>query len=104
MNLTDVIRIAYTWKRILSEDAPVISDSGAGVNYYEYLKSDKWRRKSAEAKARAGNRCQVCNSPRKLNTHHRTYEHLGDEPPEDLTVLCNECHKTFSKQRKLSQG
>ena len=27
--------------------------------------------------------------------HHRTYDNLGDEEPEDLVVLCRKCHATF---------
>lgn len=74
------------------------------INYYSYIKSTEWRKKADEAKSRAGHRCQVCNRPQSivtLNAHHRTYERLGNERPEDITVLCHECHELFEKQNKI---
>jgi 5-methylcytosine-specific restriction endonuclease McrA len=68
------------------------------VNYYEYIVSDEWRTKAIEAKKRAGWKCQVCNKPGTaltLKAHHRTYERLGHENPEDITVLCSGCHEKF---------
>lgn len=45
------------------------------------------------ALARAKYRCQICNAnDRQLDVHHRTYERLGREQIEDLTVLCHDCH------------
>lgn len=38
-----------------------------------------------------------------LDVHHRTYERLGNESPDDLTVLCRDCHKLFSQNGKLSR-
>ncbi|MBX3060138.1 MAG: HNH endonuclease [Anaerolineae bacterium] len=77
------------------------------VRYREYIQSAAWRKKAEEAKARAGNRCQVCNRSRaevQLEAHHRTYERLGNELPEDITVLCRDCHQLYEdkKQADLS--
>lgn len=88
ITLADVIRIAYTWHRILSEPP----------DYYEYIHSQEWQCRAEAAKARAGYRCQVCNGTKRLEAHHRTYENLGHEPPEDITVLCHKCHEIFSKE------
>ena len=71
--------------------------------YREYIESEEWRRKAVQAKERAGWRCQVCNrvgDEYGLNAHHRTYERLGRERPDDITVLCRECHQMFSEARK----
>lgn len=68
------------------------------VNYYEYIQSKEWRVIADEAKNKAGRRCQVCNCSEHeivLNVHHRTYENLGNESPEDLIVLCSRCHFVF---------
>jgi hypothetical protein len=65
------------------------------VNYQDYIKSSKWKEKSEAAKKRAGYRCQVCNDENFLNVHHRTYENLGNENDNDLTVLCASCHEKF---------
>jgi len=74
-------------------------------NYYAYINSQDWKDKSERAKKRAGYRCQLCNSPQgevKLNTHHRTYERLGNEQYSDLIVLCQDCHNKFHNQLKRS--
>jgi len=64
-------------------------------NYYEYIQSDEWKDRAEAAKSRAGNRCQICNSPTKIHAHHRTYARLGCEDPMDITILCDRCHKLF---------
>jgi 5-methylcytosine-specific restriction endonuclease McrA len=71
-------------------------------DYYEYIKSQAWRQRANEAKKRAGYRCQVCNKHRdetQLDAHHRTYERLGRERPEDITVLCRGCHGLYEENR-----
>lgn len=72
--------------------------------YAEYIQSEAWQQQRTYALDRAKNRCQLCNSPYRLQAHHRTYERLGKEEPEDLTVLCDECHRTFHKYRTLYKG
>lgn len=63
--------------------------------YVEYLSSPHWLDVRRSAMERARRRCQVCNGTRLLQVHHRTYARIGRELPEDLTVLCDECHGTF---------
>ena len=66
------------------------------VRYEEYIQSDKWRERSDQAKERAFQACLLCNVGRKykeLHAHHLTYERLGDEPLEDLFVVCRDCHE-----------
>jgi hypothetical protein len=71
------------------------------VNYYEYIASPAWKRKANAAKKRAGYRCQVCNEGGvTLDAHHRTYERLGHERPEDITVLCRSCHGLYEDNRE----
>jgi hypothetical protein len=65
--------------------------------YAEYIRSDTWKAKADSAKERARYRCQVCNGNDRLEAHHRTYARLGDEIPEDITVLCHKCHEKYSK-------
>lgn len=71
------------------------------IVYQIYIRSDAWRQKANEAKERAGQRCQVCNGTERLQAHHRNYDRLGYELPEDITILCDECHELFSKQGRL---
>ncbi len=74
------------------------------VNYYEYIKSAEWKSKADAAKELAGGRCQVCNKTGNLNAHHRTYERLGKELPEDITVLCRDCHELYELNRKAKKA
>jgi hypothetical protein len=74
------------------------------LDYYEYIQSSVWKQKAESAKGMAGYRCQVCNKNKDevvLNTHHRTYERLGNEKPEDLTVLCKECHSLYEISKRI---
>lgn len=71
--------------------------------YKEYLQTPHWKRKREEKVRAAGRRCQLCNRDSvSLNVHHRTYERLGEELDEDLTVLCRDCHSTFHEHRRLA--
>lgn len=70
--------------------------------YAEYLKTDHWYFTRRLALERAGHRCQVCNAKSRLEVHHRTYENRGEEPPEDLIVLCDPCHELFHEHRDLA--
>jgi hypothetical protein len=56
--------------------------------YRDYLHSPEWKAKVAAAKARFGDRCALCNADVALEAHHRTYERVGEEAPDDLTALC----------------
>lgn len=80
----------------------ICRDSGS-IDYHEYIQSPEWRKRAEAARVRAGNRCQVCNRHRKevvLDAHHRTYERLGNELPEDITVLCRDCHSLYETAKK----
>jgi hypothetical protein len=75
-------------------DFPTLGESA--IDRKEYYASDDWKKKASSAKKRVNNKCQVCNSGKNgLIAHHRTYENLGSEKPEDITVLCTRCHKLF---------
>ncbi len=74
------------------------------VQYNDYIKTEEWRQRAEAAKVRAGQRCQICNraAPRvTLTVHHRTFERLGQEQPEDLTVLCRGCYELYDKNRRI---
>jgi len=72
--------------------------------YEEYLHTSHLKRKREDKLRALGYRCQLCNraaSEALLEVHHRTYERLGEELDEDLTVLCRPCHSTFHEHRRL---
>ena len=72
--------------------------------YGEYLRTDHWGRIRASATSAAGGRCQVCNSQRRIEVHHRTYDRRGEEHPSDLTVLCSGCHSKFHEDGAMPNG
>lgn len=73
------------------------------LDYREYLNSSHWQIVRLGALARADWGCQLCSSPRALQVHHRSYDNLGFERPQDLTVLCAGCHQSFHEHRTLEQ-
>lgn len=65
------------------------------IAYAEYLLSGWWQFVRRRALDQARYCCQLCNDDGLLDVHHRTYERLGCELPEDLIVLCRPCHSLF---------
>jgi len=63
------------------------------VSYYDYLKSEAWKRKRAEARRRSHGKCRVCGTTKNLHTHHKTYKRLGNETQRDLVMLCATHHQ-----------
>ncbi len=84
------------------------------IDYRGYLKTEEWKMKSSEAKQRASFTCELCGchedelKDAKLEVHHVSYVRLGYEKPEDLVVLCSDCHRkihedkvTFEEAREI---
>jgi 5-methylcytosine-specific restriction endonuclease McrA len=70
--------------------------------YNRYINSQQWKQKRALALKAAQYRCQHCGFSKwtkTLEVHHLTYERLGAERPDDLIVLCEECHKKADEAR-----
>lgn len=67
-----------------------MSDS---IQYSDYLLTEKWKGISKECKRLAGNKCSECGSTERLETHHTTYENIGNEDQCDLQCLCHNCHE-----------
>jgi len=75
-------------------------------SYDGYLRSDIWKAKSKQAKARAGHRCEaVWNGMRCTNpaddTHHLHYRNAFFEPLEDLMAVCRDCHHRLHQLQKI---
>jgi 5-methylcytosine-specific restriction endonuclease McrA len=62
--------------------------------YSDYLRTPEWSYRRREMVKAAERKCGRCGkySPN-LDVHHRTYARLGNELPEDLEVLCGDCHQ-----------
>jgi predicted HNH restriction endonuclease len=43
---------------------------------------------------------EVRKSGEFLNVHHVSYLHFGNEPFDDLELLCISCHKRFHREKK----
>ena len=68
------------------------------VDYKEWVLSPAWRRiRNAKLKD-SGYKCELCGSAKNLQVHHITYEHIGDEPLDDLLTVCNKCHKKLHRE------
>ena len=65
------------------------------ILYKEYLKSSAWGYLKNLVLKAAEHRCRLCNSDKRLQVHHRTYERIGHERIADLFVLCENCHGRF---------
>lgn len=61
--------------------------------YQEYLKSPEWAAKRLMAFRTWGTTCQLCESSKNLQVHHRTYKNIFKELMEDLMIVCEACHK-----------
>jgi 5-methylcytosine-specific restriction endonuclease McrA len=63
--------------------------------YKEYLNTDYWKKFAASMKAKVNYKCQLCNGTYDLNVHHKDYHSRGIEKPQDVIVLCRNCHGKF---------
>jgi hypothetical protein len=88
-------------QRLVERAAWVVALSRHEIPYDEYLRSDWWQYIRVVALEAAGWRCEYrqwqrtgrrCKATEHLDVHHLTYDHLGDEPLEDLIVLCRRHH------------
>lgn len=61
-------------------------------SYYDYINSEEWKTKRAQAIERDGRRCRTCLSNKHLNVHHLTYDRIFNESLNDLITVCHECH------------
>lgn len=61
--------------------------------YALYLQSPIWKAKRLTILEDRGYKCENCQSRRSLQVHHLTYVRVGKELPEDLRLLCRNCHE-----------
>lgn len=91
-------------RKVREEYEARISEQNDVGDYREYLRSAHWKVTREAALQRAGHRCQLCGSHSgTLEVHHNTYENIGNERPEDLIVLCRDCHGRFHAGGRMPQ-
>ena len=54
--------------------------------------SQLWQNTREWALQRAEYKCEKCGVSFPLQVHHKSYSRLGKEHPDDLVVLCQDCH------------
>lgn len=62
------------------------------MRYDEYLQSDEWKARRAQARQRAKNRCEHCGGPPDHVHHVRYPKNFKDDVLENLIVVCESCH------------
>lgn len=68
-------------------------------NYEKYIHSSAWKRKRERVLKRDHYRCRKCGKSNcRLEVHHLTYKHFGNEPLEDLLTVCSQCHHRIHKK------
>jgi hypothetical protein len=59
-----------------------------------YYLSPQWAARRWLVIQRAGACCEKCHrKTARLQVHHLNYQHLGNEPLDDLKALCGKCHQ-----------
>jgi HNH endonuclease len=81
-----------------------MSSNGGGVarvnsrndfpdRYQQRISSAAWKTLKRKVIEQRGNRCERCEKESaSLELHHLHYQSLGSEQPEDVALLCAECH------------
>ena len=64
--------------------------------YAEYIVSPEWKRRRKLYFLSHKKQCTVCETTKgRIVLHHMRYNHVGNEPDEDLVALCWDCHEEF---------
>lgn len=71
-----------------------------GKNYRKYLRTEHWVEFSEQQKNDRPN-CEECGETEQLHCHHKHYQTLFRERPQDVAILCNSCHqREYDKDHK----
>jgi hypothetical protein len=62
------------------------------IEYRAYLSTEHWINKRLSVLKERGCKCEKCGEYGN-EIHHLSYEHLWDEPLNELQVLCRDCHE-----------
>lgn len=107
ITVEDITKPAYIgvspseiWKLINRSNAGELAYRLKSLKYGDFLRTPYWWVVSTNVKKRAGGRCMLCNSGKKVAAHHRSYDNHGYEHQHqnDLICLCEKCHSKFHKK------
>lgn len=77
------------------------------LRYSDFLLTDYWDTLRRYRLYTAGYVCELCGADAKLDVHHKTYDHHGEEHLYlgDLIVVCRNCHDrqhhTYKRKSEL---
>lgn len=74
------------------------------VKYKRVLSSSRWKKLKLEAMKEFGEVCWSCGISkysRKLELHHINYKNLGKETLDDVSLLCDKCHRKEDAKREM---
>lgn len=87
------------WKDLAGVNPPRFRAMSGFYDYY--MHSPPWFERRALVIERARGRCERCRrTTARFEVHHKTYEHFGSEPLEDLEALCATCHPEADAARR----
>jgi hypothetical protein len=66
--------------------------------YLDYINGEKWAAIKLDLYHIRGRKCEVCQSTKTVDVHHKTYKNLFNEEPEDLILLCRYHHNMVHKK------
>jgi HNH endonuclease len=68
--------------------------------YQQRVSSAQWKTLKRKVIEQRGSRCERCEQvSASLHLHHVHYRSLGGEQPEDVELLCAECHTRADEER-----
>ena len=70
-------------------------------SYTEYLNTEHWNNTKQRMYKFYYYECVFCRKHKGLHVHHKTYEHIGNEPLKDLVYVCPTCHKLLHENPAL---
>jgi hypothetical protein len=68
------------------------------LQYSAYRRGPDWAWRRKAVFKRADGLCESCGRQRATEVHHKTYDHIFDEPLFDLAAICRECHEKITKR------
>lgn len=74
------------------------------MTYVEYITSSAWDLRRRQRLEKDEHCCQGCGSEIGLHVHHRTYERLGNELPDDIITVCEICHGFIHREQERTGG
>lgn len=80
---------------------------GSRIDYKDYIHHPHWRKVRSARFAFDGGKCVVCHKDlthdNDFETHHLSYDRLGNERMRDVVTMCPACHTTFHNNWERSK-